>query len=126
MSRINEIQERLNNATPGPWIAVGKDKNDGHEVVVVGEYTNGGEPDMWIDVVYSADEVADADFIARAPEDIRFLLGEVKRFEESLNRIEYLIRYTKAKRGNLTEVENTCFEIVKNILERSVGNEQNR
>jgi FtsZ-binding cell division protein ZapB len=81
-NRIAEIKSRLEKATPEPWIAVGKDQNDGHEVVVAGEYTN--EPDMWIDVVYSADEVADADFIARAPEDIRFLLGEVERLQEAI------------------------------------------
>lgn len=82
--RIAEIKDRLEKATPGPWIAVGKNRNDGHQVVVAGEYTNEGEPDMWIDVVYSADEVADADFIAGAPEDIRFLLSEVERLEKRI------------------------------------------
>lgn len=54
------------------------------------------------------------------------LEDEVKELREALNRIEHLIRYKKAKQGNLTELEDACFEIVKNVLERSVGNEKNR
>ena len=88
--RLAEIRVRLEAATPGPWFATScpdKHSDDG--------------PDFWlIDAVPSPNqetEVAEichkpggksghnADFIAHAPEDIAWLLEEVKRLQEELD-----------------------------------------
>lgn len=66
MNRINEIRERLEEATPGPWI----------------------EYDAKVYVERGSVKIAlpmgrkDAEFIAHTSEDIRFLIDEIERLQE--------------------------------------------
>lgn len=73
MSRTDEIRERLNRATPGPWINPWENRKDnaitdvnGNEIISAGWYDG---PKLMISQL-------DADFIASAPEDIKHLLEE--------------------------------------------------
>lgn len=63
--RLEEIQQRLDRATPGPWEA---DAMEGYIVAPSGDVAT---VTRWSD--------ADADLIAHAPEDLAVLVAEVER-----------------------------------------------
>ena len=77
--RIDEIRERLDKATPGPWKATYEAADDWVSITGQGFYDGG----HWM----TCPEVAtcegivgpDADLIANAPADLAWLLGEVER-----------------------------------------------
>ena len=79
MRRIDEIRERLDKATPGPWKATYEAADDWVSITGQGFYDGG----HWM----TCPEVAtcegivgpDADLIANAPADLAWLLGEVER-----------------------------------------------
>lgn len=112
MSRIDEIELRLAAATPGPW-REGRHDMQSYHPITAEHYTNiyvdgtmvdgasgnviprviaravddPGEPD-------AKNNKADAAFIANAPADLRYLLGEVKRLREALEAIrDHKLRY---------------------------------
>jgi len=68
MNKINEIEARLQAATPGPW-----EKSMNKYSV----WSNGIN-----DLVCSQVSIRDANFIAHAPEDLRWALDEIKRLKE--------------------------------------------
>lgn len=72
MSRIDEIRERCEKATKGPWEAVTRGNTvKSHAVTVTGYYFSiaGG----------ISKKTGNADFIANARQDIPYLLGEIDR-----------------------------------------------
>lgn len=74
---INEIRERLNKATQGPWTFAGESVCEiwaGDNNVVVGSTMDGGG------IMFDCD----GDFIANAPEDIKFLLDEIEKLNAEL------------------------------------------
>lgn len=80
--RVQEIRDRLEAATPGPWEAWAGLTHDG-------ERQDGISPrgDLNIDVCFtiiSPQGSEDAEFIAHAPDDIEFLLAEVERLQNDL------------------------------------------
>lgn len=94
--RIGQIKQRLRYITPGKWRQGGRDKNVGSQLSVIvetddaymsiastGGYANNKEDvqqrRMW--------QVADADFIAHAPEDVAYLLEEVERLQSANKRL---------------------------------------
>ena len=73
--RLDEIQARLDAATPGPWVAM----NSGVIAIVTASehqlITRGSLP-------------PDADFIAHAPDDLAWLLERVARLEATVHNWE--------------------------------------
>ena len=87
MDRIEEIRQRTEAATPGPWKTV---THEEYSTVDVDE--QGGEN---IAMVGSA--IADADFIAHAREDVPYLLSEVDRMN-ALHKREIIVAGEYAQR----------------------------
>lgn len=109
MSRIDEIQARCDKATTGPWFAVESD--DGHEIRMgdylasynelrrggllahhIIEYNHNCEYDDEIEDDHPANQQAEeananAEFIAHAREDIPWLLSELARKDEEIERL---------------------------------------
>lgn len=86
-NKIDEIRKRLKDATPGPWEYVPADDCDDWQLYN-GEFTFIKQDDSGVPV-----STEDGEFIANAPTDIDFLLGEVSRLKAELER---------AKRDNAT------------------------
>lgn len=82
--RLEEIRQRAEAATPGPWRAYGntveQEKTGWHQVVGT-ELT--GLPYMTYERLTTKNE--DATFIAHAREDIPYLLAEVERLRAALD-----------------------------------------
>ena len=66
MSRLDEIRERLDAATPGPWV---RNDEEFYARICAKEYAD----------IAHVGRANDSDFIAHAREDIPWLLGEVAR-----------------------------------------------
>jgi chromosome segregation ATPase len=66
MNRIEEIRERLNKATPGPWDRHRYSVEDWNGNQVCGDFTN----------------EEDKAFIAHAPDDIKYLLEQLTALQE--------------------------------------------
>jgi len=93
-ARVKEIEERLQKASPGPWDAlpeeVGKAYIRIRGTVLGARYkianvicpTYDGLPDREIEETRN-----NADLIAHAPDDIRYLLDELKKAREALRAI---------------------------------------
>jgi hypothetical protein len=86
MSRIDEIKERFNASTAGPWQKNGTGTiicdltEDCQNTVISSNHQLAG----WRN---SAENIAaDFEFIANSKEDISFLLGEIERLQESNSR----------------------------------------
>ena len=76
-NRLAEIQERLSKATPGPWKV--------YPYPPYG-YGNPAEQRCMNIIDSNFDEIGfvtkdDADFLVHVPEDIRFLLDEIKKLQ---------------------------------------------
>jgi hypothetical protein len=76
---LRQIQERINNAAPGPWISFveGRDHSSGSNFIKV----KNGEHD---DIELIGASTDDQDFIAHAREDMPRLLEEVRRLQHIL------------------------------------------
>jgi len=72
-ARVKEIEERLQKASPGPWSAVNI-----YKILSFG-------PDAFAD---HRDDMPNAEFIAHAPDDIRYLLDELKKAREEIGELE--------------------------------------
>lgn len=79
-NKIDEIRKRLKDATPGPWEYVPADDCDDWQLYN-GEFTFIKQDDSGVPV-----STEDGEFIANAPTDIDFLLGEVSRLKAELER----------------------------------------
>jgi hypothetical protein len=99
MTRISEIQDRVDAATPGPWENFPLDWRcvvDPHNDSICDLHTGG--------------EIADATFIAHARADVPLLLAEVKKLRDV---VELAINHccveclAKAARAALSEGEGT-------------------
>jgi hypothetical protein len=99
MNRIEEIEQRCNNATPGPWANEG----NGEMIVSYNPYKHGGMRIVdirgWGHLTgcsacnFSDDkaekiQIANAEFIAHSREDIPFLLNEIKRLQSIIVKLE--------------------------------------
>lgn len=93
--RVKEIEERLAKVSPGPWfgaVSQHKDAKAEHEgecgVFPENERERMGKPGVWsichCGPEHDAQSRADAIFIAHTPTDIRWLLAELKKRDESL------------------------------------------
>jgi hypothetical protein len=102
---LQAIRERCEKATPGPWRTVGKKPGYEVEMIVAGDYADEGEPDLVVEVWASADNKADAEFIAHAREDVPKLLDEVKELRE----INDWLRKENAKLSN--GLHEVCEEV---------------
>jgi len=81
-NRIDEIQERLAAAVPGPW-SVGE---QGYELGT--KYWR-----RWIEPnIGEIGSDADAQLIAHAPDDLRYLLTEIERLEGQLTEVYEVVR----------------------------------
>ena len=82
--RLDEIQARLDAATPGPWEIIGGNEYLTGIDVAIGSWDEGGI------------RLRDAEFIAMAPADVRYLLAELRKAHEALERVEELIGWIDA------------------------------
>ena len=88
--RLDEIQARLDAATPGPWETMRSGLLGTRVVRVDGEW-DGLIPDEFVTLVTPALRIyCDADLIANAPADLAFLLAELRKAHEALERVEAL------------------------------------
>ncbi len=90
--RIAQIEARLAAATPGPWRAVREDKSD---------VAMGAKPFIILDGAnhrcaeiraFCGGNYDNADFIAHAPEDIRYLMDECERLRGRCGAMESAIK----------------------------------
>jgi hypothetical protein len=85
--RLDEIQARLDAATPGPWKLFGTLAQwESEEDLSFG-------PDDAPEVGTVSEGLGDADFIANAPADMPYLLAELRKAREALARVEAECRY---------------------------------
>jgi hypothetical protein len=88
MSRLEEISARLAKATPGPWYAhhckAGKDTECWCKVV--GTSPDPEHDDMDNVIGLGSCVADDADLIAHAPSDLRFLLDHVAKLEDIVDK----------------------------------------
>jgi len=94
--QLHAIEDRLNAATPGPWVSVWSEESGGltddPEYPLI--HTEDGEPVIQL-TYYDGHLIAcledDASLIAHAPEDLRVLVEEVRRLQEILKVREELV-----------------------------------
>lgn len=107
MTRLEEIQSRLSAVTRGPWRR-GVDADNEH-LIVSGRDHDGAFIYVDTSMAPPVDEKANAAFIERAPEDVRYLLGLIKRLvaviqEEQQHDQDACGTY----RGERDELEHVC------------------
>src|SRR5574344_648601 len=78
MNRLDEIRQRAEAATPGPWEAVSKGNSIQSNAVVSAMYGDGPKLNI-------CPSTTNAAFIAHSREDIPYLLSEVAELTELLN-----------------------------------------
>lgn len=113
IDRLEEIKQRLENATPGPWIAQNGGEGDDTSIWFVS--TKDSQPKTWQAVAECGFSLpfSNADFIAHAREDIPFLLAEIERLKTDLN---YQRQYADEKWQN--HQMTTAVEAFKAEVER--------
>lgn len=92
--RITEIENRLNAATPGPWKTepVESGRFAGIESRI---YSLRGSHILLSPTDGEAGQAKtiDAEFIAHSPSDVAYLLAELRKRDEALDRVEALAKY---------------------------------
>ncbi len=78
MSKLDEIKQRLERATPGPWT-----RAEEHEGRCSIEPIHCSIKKTWI-LQANTNWESDVDFIANVPTDIRWIIGEVERLRADL------------------------------------------
>lgn len=73
MTRIDEIRQRLEKASPGPWQIL-----PGNDRCISGTVISAADNRHIATATRTTEERANADFIAHAPEDIEYLLALVE------------------------------------------------
>lgn len=85
--RLGEIEARLTAATPGPWETM-KSGLLGTRVVAVDGEWDAIVPDEFVTLVTpSLRKPADAEFIAHSPSDVAYLLAELRKRDDALDRV---------------------------------------
>ncbi len=84
---IERIRARCAAARPGRWLSwfEGRDHSSGSSFIQIGEGQNRDE-DLYLTGDDQPVSVEDHDFIANARQDIPFLLAEIDRLNELLNK----------------------------------------
>lgn len=93
--RLNEIQDRLDAATPGPWAV-----DELGDVETVPEFDLHRFDIMPDTIARTELRKEDGAFIAAAPADVRYLLTELRTAHEALERVEALAGRAESH-GNL-------------------------
>jgi len=83
MTRIEDIQNRLSAATPGPW-----EVDELGDVAAVPEFDLHRFDIMPETIARTELRKEDGAFIAAAPADVAFLLAELRKAREALARVE--------------------------------------
>ena len=78
--RLNEIERRCTEASPGPWLSFVGPAIGGPDFIRISDQDD--EPDMYVDRDGKPASPADLDFIAHARQDLPLLLAEVRRLRE--------------------------------------------
>lgn len=78
--RLAEIENRLNQTTPGPWTSFVESR----EMFSGSDFIRTGGDDIYL----TGATVADQDFIAHARQDIEILIKEVFRLTNELEKIK--------------------------------------
>lgn len=99
-NKIDEIRKRLKDATPGPWEYVPADDCDDWQLYN-GEFTFIKQDDSGVPV-----STEDGEFIANAPTDIDFLLGEVSRLKAELERAKEQSNFWQQKEREMCSLAN--------------------
>lgn len=123
--RVGEIEARLAAASKGPWQAGVAATSDGSEVCTTYEQKkaflalslNEGDRPLWIvdngEVIPAAtgdgpNAGQNAEFIANAPADVAYLLAELRKAHEALERVEelttQLLNESKGNRSTANEL----------------------
>lgn len=78
---LNQIKQRCDKATSGPWISYieGRDHTSGSNFIMTGNENNRGE-----DIELIGGTIYDQDFIAHARQDIPNLINEIIRLKKSI------------------------------------------
>lgn len=84
MSRLEEIRKRLEAATPGPWDSSCYNENNpsysvNQSTKIIPAHLLPGES-----IAFQIKKQSNAEFIAHAPEDIRWLLNEINKLQEEV------------------------------------------
>ena len=90
---LQEIEARLEAATPGPWDFETIPETGESRVVV---FSNTGDPMLDVSVAPHGVRAEDAEFIAHAPKDIRALIDEVTDLRMKLEAAQFQIEKVKA------------------------------
>lgn len=82
--RMKEIEERLEKASPGPWFTAPtpNDEEDWPTCVLIAATAPGPRNRVYAAPKGGTFPLNDRDFIAHAPDDIRYLLAELKTARE--------------------------------------------
>lgn len=109
--RLQEIHERLEKITPGPWHAYISET--GSEVVS----EEGWVCQLW----YKTEEpmknhACNADFIAHAPDDVAFLLTEVERLQKALQGAATVSNVAGAEMKALRKENERLLKALKDIF----------
>lgn len=107
MSREDEIRERLKAASPGPWTATTTpmEHSGGWPVLEMGDHVVFCAPCHGSDGGTRESDVA---FIAGAPEDIDYLIGEVECLRREIVVLDLLGGQHKRTRDALTKLADSC------------------
>jgi len=82
--RIDEIRERLDKATPGPWHLHSQEGGDIHDIT-------GRVDDEHGVIIYAECESSDADLIANAPADLAWCLRKIERLSAKLAMVSLIV-----------------------------------
>lgn len=96
MTRLQEIRERCEKATPGPWHVLVGDLDGDEYCDGISTEREGHDDIVKTDSGVYPPSLADASFIASAREDVPFLLAEVERLEKELFESEFALNTTDA------------------------------
>jgi hypothetical protein len=103
--RLDEIQARLDAATPGPWKLFGTLAQwESEEDLSFG-------PDDAPEVGTVSEGLGDADFIANAPADVSYLLAELRKAREALGRVEEVAARLNWEADNANEGAKYAAEV---------------
>lgn len=98
--RVGEIEARLTGITPGPW------KTVRHDLSLYVEAESGELNPINLGYVGNRPE-NDAEFIANAPADVAFLLVELRKAREALQRVEGVAGRLEARAALNARVSGT-------------------
>lgn len=83
-TRINEIRERLDKATPWPWHLHSQEGGDIHDITCHVDDEHGV-------IIYAECEQSDADLIANAPDDLAWCLRKIERLSTKLAMVSLIV-----------------------------------